>query len=59
MTPRQLLQILSHLDPDTLDNFDLSVKVNDEYYPVTNLVLTTDDQDSLDPGSPVLLTEIT
>ena len=56
MTGRQLIAVLNALPPEKLDNFDLSIKIEDEYFPI--LGITTSDPDAvgiLDDESPVLI----
>ena len=69
MTGRQLLKILSELDDEQLDNFDLSVSAgcdangNAEFFPLTDFcvvgggVVDAAADGVLDEGSPVLLFE--
>ena len=56
MTGRELLKRLALLTDEQLDDFDLSVLHDGEYYSVVNLVTETE-TDVLDAGSPVLVVE--
>lgn len=56
MTGRDLLQILQNSPNELLDDFDLSVCVDGEYYMITGITITDNSDNVLDEGSPVLLT---
>lgn len=56
MTGRKLLEKLNSLTPEQLDDFDLSVKVDDEFFTLTDLIVNDPDAEGiLDEGSPVLI----
>jgi hypothetical protein len=56
MTSRQVRQALFQLPEETQDDYDLYIKVGDQYHMVTGLVLDEPlASGALDRGSPVLL----
>lgn len=56
MTGKAMIDALSKLTPEQLTDYDLSVKVGDEFFTVTDLIVDDIDADGiLDPGSPVIL----
>lgn len=55
MTGRSLLNILMSSPNELLDNFDLAVCVDGEYYMITGITIA-ENNDVLEEGSPVLLT---
>ena len=55
MTYRKLLKALQELPSETLDGYNVTIRQDDEFYPVAYLEIADNDNDVVDEGTPVIV----